>query len=62
MVNQCPIDMKFDKEPIGVILRQSISSNLDAMVPVSSTAGRLDFASKCQSRVKCRRNDLKFDV
>ena len=62
MVIRCPIDLKFDREPIGVILRRSISSDLDAMVPGSFAAGRLDFASERQSRDKRRRNDLKFDV
>ena len=59
---RCPIDLKFDREPIGVILRESISFNLDAMVPGSSAAGRLEFATERQSWVKRCRNDLKFDV
>ena len=33
-----------------------------AMVPGSFAAGRLDFASERQNRVKRCRNDLKFDV
>ena len=49
MVNQCPIDLKFDREAIGVILKRSISSDLDAMVSGSSAAGRLDFVSERQS-------------
>ena len=61
-VIRCPIDLKFDGEPIGVILRRFISSDLDTMVPGSSTTDRLDFASKHQNRVKRRRNNLKFDV
>ena len=61
-VIRCPIDLKFDGEPIGVILRWSISSDLGAMVPGSFAAGRLDFASEHQNRVKRCRNDLKFDV
>ena len=62
MVNQYPIDLKFDREPIGVILGWSISSYLDAMVPGSSAARRPDFTSERQSWVKRRRNDMKFDV
>ena len=62
MVNRCPIDLKFDREPTGVILRRSISSDLGAMVPGSSAAGRLDFVSEHQSRVKRCRNDQKSDV
>ena len=61
-VIRCPIDLKFDGEPIGVILRWSISSDLGAMVPGSFAAGRLDFASEHQNLVKRCRNDLKFDV
>ena len=38
--------LKFDREPIGVILRRSISSDLGFMVPGSFAAGRLDFASE----------------
>ena len=48
-VSRCPIDLKFDREPIGVILRWSISSDLDAMVPGSFAASRLDFASEHQT-------------
>lgn len=61
-VNRCLIDLKFDREPIGIILRRSISSDLDAIVPGSPTAGRPDFASEHQSWVKHCRNDLKFDM
>ncbi|XXG41758.1 hypothetical protein AAC387_Pa01g2158 [Persea americana] len=38
-------------EPIRVILRRSISSDLDAMVPESSAVGRLDFVSEHRSWV-----------
>ena len=62
MVIRSPIDLKFDREPIGVILRRSISSDLDAMVPGNFAARRLDFASERQNWVKRCRNDLKFDM
>ena len=59
---RCLIDLRFDREPIGVILRRSINFDLAAMVSGSFVAGRLDFVSERQSWVKCCQNDLKFDV